>query len=129
MKYLPLVSRSLIALLFVIAGVQKLMNFGATSENIASLGLPAAGLVTLLVIIIEIPVAVAFAYGYKKCATGGTLIAFTVLATLLVHRDWSNSLNMIMSLKNLAVIGGILAVIGGCDCGKCPVSKHNGHHG
>lgn len=128
MKHIPIVSRSLIALLFVVAGIQKLGDFSGTVKTIADLGVPAAGLAALIVILIEIPVAVAFAYGYKKCATGGALIAFTLLATLLVHRDFGIAIHAMMALKNLAIVGGILAIIGGCDCGKCPVSKHNGHN-
>lgn len=129
MKHIPIVSRSLIALLFVIAGFQKISNFQQTVDTVASLGVPLATLATIIVIIIEIPVAIAFAYGWRKCATGGALIAFTLLATLLMHSNFEINLNVLMALKNLAIVGGILAIIGGCDCGKCPASKHNGHHG
>ena len=128
MKYLNTISRVLIALLFVVAGVMKLTDghqiiFSATADSIASLGVPLPIIVTALVIFIEIVVALAFAYGYKKCITGGILAVFTLLTIFVVHRDLMNGVNMIMTLKNLAIIGGILAVIGNCDCGKCPASK------
>lgn len=127
MKHAPMIARSLIALLFVVAGVQKLMNFTATSGFISSLGLPMAGLVTIVVIFIEIAIAASFAYGYKTCMSGWTLIAFTALATIFVHRNFAVGDNMIMALKNVAIIGGIWCGIQACTCGVCPASK--GKHG
>ena len=114
-----LVSRSLIALLFVVAGIQKIMGFVYVSQFIGSLGIPLPVLVTILVIIIEVPVALAFAYGYKICTTGYILIGFVALATILVHRNIELGDNMIMVLKNIAIIGGILAIIKSCNCKSC----------
>lgn len=122
------VSRALIALLFVVAGVQKVMSFDGITGFIGSLP-PFAGMgspvlamiVSVLVIIIEIPVALAFAWGYRICTTGMILIGFTVLATVLVHNNLPG--DMVMILKNIAIIGGILAAMGQCSCGKCPMGK------
>ena len=62
------IARVLIAVLFVVAGVQKLMQFSGISGYVGSLpgfaniGSPMiATIATVLVIIIEIPVALAFA--------------------------------------------------------------------
>lgn len=114
-----LISRSLIALLFVVAGIQKIMNFSTTTQSIASLDIPLATLVTLLVIIIEIPVALAFAWGYRTCISGLILVAFTAIVTVVVHGHISQ---VVMALKNIAIIGGILGFVSMCNCGKCPVS-------
>jgi putative oxidoreductase len=123
-----LVSRSLIALLFVVAGYQKLKDFSGAAEGIRQIGLPFAPLVTLIVIIIEIPIALLFAYGYKTRQAGYALIAFTALTILLVHNNLSNPMNIMMILKNLAIIGGIMAAIS-CACGDCTVhSKKSAHH-
>lgn len=118
---IALVSRVLIALLFVVAGIQKLNDFSGAIKAIAGLGVPAASLVALIVIIIEIPVAIAFAVGYRVCMTGITLIAYTALVTVLVHGNLQG-LNLIMALKNIAIIGGILGLASMCTCGKCPMS-------
>ncbi len=128
-----LIARSLIALLFVVAGIQKVMHYSDASATLTTYGIPLAALVTLIVIIIEIPVALAFAWGYKVRETGYALIAFTALTILVVHRDFSLPMNVLMALKNLAIIGGIMAAITctcGCDaCGSCTVrtKKHHGH--
>ncbi len=115
------VSRSLIALLFVVAGLQKLMHFSDTVKSVVSLDIPLAGLATLIVIIIEIPVALAFAWGYRTCIMGAILMAFTVIVTVMVHGHLNVGMNLVMALKNLAIIGGILGLSAQCDCGKCPI--------
>jgi putative oxidoreductase len=101
------VSRSLIALLFIVAGLQKLTHFQETVTSVKSLGIPLAGLAALIVIIIEVPVAAAFAWGYRTHITGGILILFTLIVTVAVHGNLSQGMNMVMALKNIAIIGGI----------------------
>jgi putative oxidoreductase len=113
------IARSLIALLFVVAGVQKLMDFSGTVGYVGSLGVPLATVAVALVIFIEIVVAAAFAYGYKVKETGYILIAYVALTVLVVHRDLAAGANMVMALKNIAIIGGIMLGI------KCGVKGHN----
>jgi putative oxidoreductase len=127
-----LVSRALIALLFVVAGFNKLMGFEGTAGYITSLGVPMATLVTVLVIVIEIPVALMFVFCPKKiCWTGGALIGFTLLATILAHNPWASSVDpmafknvMTAALKNIAIIGGIAATMFACECENCKVRKN-----
>lgn len=114
-----LLSRSLIALLFVVAGINKLMDFQGTTGYFSSLGLPVPALAVILVILVEIPVALMFAYGYKVKMTGYILIGFTVLATLIGHRDVFGA-DMVAALKNLAIVGGIMSAMA-CACGDCVV--------
>ena len=117
----PLISRILIATLFVVAGVQKIMSFSDTVGYIDSLGVPFAAGITVLVILIETLVAVAYAWGYRVCYTGGILVAFTVVATVLVHGHVASPMDLITVLKNVAIIGGILATTGACSCDRCSV--------
>lgn len=114
MKNYGTIARSFIALLFVVAGYMKITAFASTAAYVGSLGIPAATLATIVVILIELPIALAFAYGYKVRETGYALIAFTVLATLFAHRDFAMGDNMLMALKNLAIVGGIMLAIR-CD--------------
>jgi putative oxidoreductase len=124
----PLLSRILIALLFVVAGVQKAIGFAATSAYIGTLlpmGAMIAMVIAALVIIVEVPVALAYAWGYRVCYTGGALVVFTILATVLVHRNVTDPvqgpMQLVMALKNIAIIGGILATTGTCSCNRCNV--------
>lgn len=122
------VCRSLIALLFVVAGLQKLMHLEETARSVASLHVPFASLATLIVIAIEVPVALAFAWGYRICITGGILAAFVALVTIVVHGNIGQGMNLVMALKNIAIIGGIMFAINSCDCGQCPGSKKRASH-
>ncbi len=119
----PLISRSLIALVFVLAGVGKIMSFSSTAALVGKLGVPLPMLAILIAIIIEVPIALLYAWGYRICITGGALAIFTVLVTVIMHHDLSNQINLVMALKNIAIIGGILATTTLCDCGKCPMGK------
>ena len=119
---IALVSRSLIALMFLVAGVQKLNDFPGIVRTTTELGIPAALLVAMIVIIIEIPVAIAFALGYRVCVTGIILIAFTVLVTVIVHGNLQG-MNLIMALKNIAIIGGLLGLVAQCSCGTWLMCK------
>ena len=126
-----LVSRALIALLFVVAGINKIMGFEGTVGYVDSLGVPMATLATILVIVIEIPVALMFVFCPKRiCWTGGALIGFTLLATILAHNPWAASVDpmafknvMTAALKNIAIIGGIASAILACECESCKVRK------
>lgn len=117
----PLLSRALIALLFVVAGVQKITDFSGITGYIGSLGLPVPQVIAAIVIAIEVGVALLYAWGYRVCITGGILVAYVVLITVIVHRDISQAGNLVMALKNIAIIGGILATTGTCSCQRCAV--------
>lgn len=105
-------ARVLIAILFVYAGYGKLMGF---SGFVASMLEPKFGalatIVGVLVVLIEIVVAIAFAIGYKAKWSTWILMAFTALATILYHNPWAgpefNPGNLLQALKNIAIIGGL----------------------
>lgn len=119
MKYYGTIARSLIALLFVVAGIQKLTGFQGTVGYVNSLGVPLATLVTAIVILIEIVVALLFAYGYKVREMGYILMAFVALTIVVVHRDFSQGANLVMALKNVSIIGGLMLAV-------CCKDKHHG---
>jgi putative oxidoreductase len=104
-----MMSRALIGLLFVVAGVGKVMGFAGTVGYVGTM-LPMPELMTAIAIFIEIVVAAVWVWGgYKKDEMGWVLIGFTALATVLFHNNLSDQMQMIMALKNVAIIGGILA--------------------
>lgn len=116
--HLPLISRILIALLFVVAGVQKLMGFAGFTGMITSLGLPMPMVIAAIGVIVEVPIALLYAWGYKVRWTGGILALWTLLTIVFVH---NNAAQLVTALKNLAIIGGILATTGACSCNRCDV--------
>lgn len=119
-------TRSLIALLFVVAGYQKLTNFNGAVQAVSDFGVPMAGLATAIVIFIEIVVAIMFAVGYKTRFHGFVLIGFVILVTVVAHGDLKG-MNLVMALKNLAIVGGLMSAIG-CYCADCTVHPKKKHH-
>jgi uncharacterized membrane protein YphA (DoxX/SURF4 family) len=76
---IALVSRSLIALLFVVAGIQKAMHFSETVSSVDMLHVPFATLATIIVIIIEVPVAWRLRGGTEHVSQGGHLLRLQYL--------------------------------------------------
>ena len=109
-----LIGRVLIGALFLMAGVQKLMGGTEGLGGYIASGMPfiPAGMLTvvaILVIAIEIVGGALLILGYftRKAACGLTL--FTLIATVFFHPGWSQPDQMTMMLKNLAIVGGLLA--------------------
>jgi putative oxidoreductase len=107
-------SRVLIALVFVYEGWGRLMTFSGTSGYIDSVmntgSLTPA--ITAIIVFIEIVVAILYAWGkWKRDLMAYILITFTALTTIFFQSDFSNPLNIVLTLKNLAIIGGIFATL------------------
>ena len=105
-------ARLLIAILFVYAGVGKLMSFSGFVTSMLEPKFGAlATIVGVLVVLVEIVVALLFAFGYKVKYTAWILAGFTALVTIMYHNPWAgpefNGGNLLMALKNIAIIGGI----------------------
>ena len=112
---LPLAGRLLIAALFLVAGIRKVMMFSMSVGYFTKLGFPMPEVMTVIAIAIEIGGALALILGWKTRAAALLLALFTVIATFMAHRFWefdaaqqANQLNHF--LKNAAIIGGLLFV-------------------
>jgi putative oxidoreductase len=113
----PLLSRILIGLLFVVAGLRKVMAIAATAGYFAKLGFPAPEAMAYLSVLIEIGGGLLLIIGFRTRVIAWLLVAFVVIATGMAHRFWEFAdaaqygaqLNNFM--KNLAIIGGLLMVV------------------
>ncbi len=128
--------RVLVAALFIYAGYNKLTGIEGTAGYIASAGLPypvflawAAGLLELIA-----GVLIVLGSWGKRCAAWA-LVLFTIVATYIFHfKGWlaGDAGQMVTTLKNLAIVGGLL-MIAGCprcdssDCEKCGGEKCEMH--
>lgn len=117
MKHYGTIARVLIALMFIVAGFQKLQNFSGFAGMLGgNLGLPVPEALAAIVIFIEIVVAAAFAYGYKVKETAYILMGFVLLTIVFMHNPMKDAAQLGAALKNLALIGGIFAA--SCCGGK-----------
>ncbi|HKX37960.1 MAG TPA: DoxX family protein [Burkholderiales bacterium] len=110
-----LVGRILLALIFLVAGVRKLMAVAGSAGYFAKLGFPMPEVMVWVAIVIEIGGAVLLIAGWNTRRAAWLLILFVAVATAMAHRFWqfdaaqyANQLNHF--LKNVAMIGGLLYV-------------------
>ena len=113
-KYMYLVGRVLIGLFFVIAGVMKLIAPDLTAAAISAAGLPLPGILVWLVIIFLIVVGGMVIAGRMLCLAGILLSVYVLMASFLFHLD-----DLSGFLKNIGLIGGLLAIASSCMDKKC----------
>lgn len=105
-QYSHLAGRILIALIFIVAGAGKLVDPAGTAGYMASAGVP----VILLwpTIALELLGGIAIVIGFKTRIFAYLLALFCVATAALFHTDFSNPMQQILFLKNLAIAGGLL---------------------
>lgn len=108
--YGPLAGRILIAAIFVISGWGKLMDPGGTAGYMANAGLPMAGVLVWVAIVVELLGGLMLVVGFQTRLAALALIVFTVVATVFFHPWWADPGQKIAFLKNLAMLGGLLYV-------------------
>ena len=113
---LALAARILIALLYVPSGFGKLMGFVGTVGYIASVGLPLPQLGAVIAIVVELGLGLALLVGFKTRISALLMAVFTVAAGVFFHAYWSVPaeqvmINKIMFMKNIAIAGGLLALV------------------
>jgi len=114
-QYGPPLGRVLLALIFVISGFGKITGFDGTVGYIQSAGLPAPQLAAIVAIVVELGAGLMLIVGWKARWAALALFVFVIVATLFFHAFWAvpedqKQLQMIMFLKNLAIMGGLLYV-------------------
>ena len=109
------VARALMAAIFLVAGVRKLMGYAGTLGYFGALGIPLPDVVLPLTILLELGGGAALLIGWRAGWVAVALGLFSLVSALLGHRFWaaepaqfSNQLNHF--LKNVAIAGGFLLV-------------------
>jgi putative oxidoreductase len=110
-----LLSRLLIAALFLPSGIGKLSNLGPFTAMLRDKGVPFSSGMAIVSVATEILGPIALILGVVPSITALVLIAFTAVATLLNHRYWTftdptvRTGQFLNFYKNLAIIGGLFA--------------------
>ena len=104
-----IVGRVCLGLLFILAGLGKVTDTAATAQYIESAtSLP--GALAMPTGIFEIVAGLLLASGFMTRITALVLAGFTAVTILLFHYQVTDQTQMVMALKNLAIIGGLLMV-------------------
>ena len=113
----PLVGRILLALIFVMSGFSKITGFAGTAGYIAGKGLPMAEVLTVLTIIIELGGGLLIIVGWQARWAAAAIFLFIIPVTFIFHAFWSVTdpqaqyMDMLMFMKNLAIMGGMLMIV------------------
>jgi len=126
-RFVPLVGRILLALIFLTSGVIKLGYWDQTAGYMASKGFPMITFFLAAAAFIEIAGAFSLILGYRAKLGAILLIIFLIPTTLIFHNFWAlegmdQRINLLTFLKNFAVIGGLLLIY---RYGPGPLSINN----
>lgn len=107
-----LVARILMALLFIPAGLGKVVGFAGTSAMIASKGLPLSGVLTAVAILVEVGLPLLLLVGFQTRWSAILLAVFTLVITFIFHNFWAapeaeKMMHLQAFFKNLAIVGGL----------------------
>ena len=108
MQIIELIGRIFISLVFLIAGFGKIFSYENTIDYMESFGVP--GYLLIPAIIVEILFPLLVIIGYKTKFSALILALFSLLLALVFHTDFSNQMQLMSFLKNLALSGGFLIV-------------------
>ena len=103
--------RVLIAALFLVSVLFKLMDYQGTVGWIGSVGLPVPPLAYVVAVIVELIGGVALIVGFKTRWVAIALAAYSVAAALAFHNNFADPNQLFNFLKNFAIVGGLLQVI------------------
>jgi putative oxidoreductase len=105
-----LVARILLSIIFILSGFMKLADIAGTASYFAGFGLPAPTASAVIVGLIELLGGIAILIGFKTRIAAWVLAVFSVATALVAHTDFSDQMQMVNFLKNLAIAGGFLAL-------------------
>jgi putative oxidoreductase len=114
-SYIAPVGRVLLALIFVLSGINKLAHWSETASYMAATGLPVVPILLAIAVIIELACGVFVMIGYRTDVSALILFLYLVPVTLLFHNFWSYhgmeaQMQMVNFLKNLSIMGGLLSL-------------------
>ncbi|MDO9369043.1 MAG: DoxX family protein [Sphingopyxis sp.] len=104
------IGRLFIAVIFIVSGINKLIHISDTSAMITSAGLPGELAVPVGLFELIAGVCIALGIGVRLVSI---LLALFVLATILFfHREFTDPMQAMAAMKNLAIAGGLLCLFG-----------------
>jgi putative oxidoreductase len=123
-EYVAAAGRALLALLFIIAGLMffRSADFAFAQSVISNHGLPFPGLLLVATMVVQLGCGGMMLVGWKSHWAAAILLVWLIPATLLFHSFWAVPPDQVPDqtfhfMKNIAVAGGLLLVIGLANLG------------
>ena len=109
MHILEFIGRLLLSILFLIEGLGKISMQESVIMYMEDYGVPGILFGPAIVLEIIFPLLLIVGYKTKWVASGMALFTFTV--AIIFHTDFSEGMQMILFLKDIAIAGGFMIII------------------
>ena len=106
---LDLIGRIFISLVFLLSGFNKIGNYEGTVDWMESFGMP--GIFLIPAIILEVGAPILIIIGYKVKISAALLSLFCIATAVIFHNDFTNQMQFISFMKNIALAGGFLFLV------------------
>lgn len=131
-RMLSPIGRFCLSLIFLLSALGKLTDWQGTAGYMASKGMPLVPFFLVGAIVLELAGGLSVLLGFKTRWGVALLVIFLIPATLIFHNFWTfegqeRQLQMIMFLKNLAILGGLL-LLGSLGPGSCSLDEKGRAH-
>ncbi len=104
------IGRLFIAVIFIVSGINKLIHVADTQAMISTAGLP--GWLAVPTGLFELIAGACIALGIYARTVSLLLAGFVLLTILFFHRDFTDPMQAMTAMKNLAIAGGLLCLFG-----------------
>ena len=108
MRVIEVLGRIFLSAIFLINGVEKIFNYEETIQYMENFNV--SGNLIIPAIIVEILFPILLIIGYQTRFSALVLSLFTLTLAVIFHTDFSNQMQLISFLKNIAIAGGFLII-------------------
>ena len=108
MHVIEVLGRIFLSAIFLISGVGKIFNYEETIQYMENFNV--SGNLIIPAIIVEILFPILLIIGYQTKFSALVLSLFTLILAVIFHTDFSNQMQLISFLKNIAIVGGFLII-------------------
>ncbi len=108
MHLADIIGRIFLSSIFLFEGIRKLFIQEQTIEFMGDYGVPEILFFPSLIVEIVFPLLIIIGYKTKLAALVMTI--FTITVTIIFHTEFSNEMQIIIFLKNIAIAGGFLII-------------------
>jgi len=109
MHIVELIGRILLSALFLIEGIGKISMQEDVIMYMENYGIP--GILFIPAVILEILFPLLLIVGYKTKLAAFVMALFTFTVAIIFHTDFSDGMQLVFFLKDLAIAGGFMIII------------------
>ena len=106
---LDLIGRVFISLVFLLSGFNKIGSYEGTVNWMESFDIQ--GIFLIPAIILEVVAPILIMVGYKVKISAALLSLFCIATAIIFHNDFSNQMQFVSFMKNIALAGGFLFIV------------------